>query len=134
MRIRNPLNPARAQVLAEAAFVKIVPTQVVCTDNSTEDIVLATASSVRGCTLEYSFLLPISGKIQTGTLDVIHDGATATIISNLYNYDESVGEFPGLTFSASIVGDGLVLSLTMAAIGEDPLFSYKKIDWPASEL
>jgi hypothetical protein len=134
MRLRNPLTPTRAQAAADSRYVQLIPTQVELIDNTVENVALADASSVRSVSLEYSFILPISGKTQTGELDLSHTGGTAQIIGHEYHYDETDGEFPGLSFAATIVGANLCLEITLAAIGENPLFAYKLIEWPISAL
>lgn len=131
MRIRNFLTPARAQALADARYVLEAPTQVELTDNAVESIDLGATSRYRAISLTYAFVLPIGGQSQTGQFEISQDGGSVRILSHEYNYDEAFGEFSGLSFSVSIDGSShIILEIALAAIGENPIFSYKTIDWP----
>jgi hypothetical protein len=135
MRIRNALNPARAQAVADTRYVQIVPTQVELTDNTTESISFGATSRYRAISIQYAFVLPISGKSQTGEIHISQDGGAIRILSHEYNYDEAFGEFAGLDFSVSINGSSnIILEIALTAIGENPVFSYKSIDWPVGLL
>lgn len=119
MEILNPLTKNRADSLyAQKGF-----TQLDGFDNTIDAVILGSAASCRAFIIDYSVVLPISGRSRTGRIDIAYNGTTTEITSDAYNFSGT--EISGLAFSTDVNAGNIRLVLTKTSVGEHPTLFYR---------
>lgn len=118
MELRNPLTTPRG----DARYERIEPPHMDGFDNAIDYIDLGAAADYRAFRIEYAVVLPVSGRSQTGVIEISHDGATASVNRHAYSFDEP--EITGLDFTARIDAGIVQLVFQKSAVGEDPTLYY----------
>lgn len=119
MEILNPLTKTRADSL----YVPKGFTQLDGFDNTVDAVILGSTASCRAFIVDYSVVLPVSGRSRTGRIDIAYNGTTTEITSDSYSFSGS--DISGLTFSTDINTGNIRLVLTKTSVGEHPTLFYR---------
>lgn len=119
MQLRNALSKWQSDNLYEPLKPLV---QVDLSDNNEESIVVGTTSEKR-IYLEYTFVLPLLDKSQTGTF-VITSDASGVDLDHHYSFPGT--ELDEVTFEVEINGTDILLIITTISLGENPVLTYRK--------
>lgn len=126
MITRNPLTKTQADALYQAKGF----TQNDGFDNATDYIILGAAALYQALRVTYTLILQVSGRSQTGTINISHLAGVAAIDEHAYSL--APPEITGLTFGADINVGNVRLVLTKAAVGENTTLYYRVDQFPVA--
>lgn len=98
-------------------------TQITVTDAAVSNIVLGSILTYRSFKIEY--LLDDGTNFRKGTIEVLHNGATANVSGGSY-FD--IGTITGISLDADISSGNARLNVTSSGVGSSFEFVYKIID------
>ena len=119
MEILNPLTKSRADTL----YVAKAYTRLDGFDNAVDTVILGQTVNCRAITVDYSVVLPVSGRTRTGTIEITYDGISTEISSDAYSFSGS--DISGLTFSSDVNSGNIRLVFTKSSVGEHPTLFYR---------
>ena len=109
--------------VAKFGRIGIENVQVDLTDNNTEYIVVGDATVDKEIRMDYSFQLPIGKRSISGQFVFTIDGITVGLE---HEYSFIPPEMKVVTYSASIVGTEVRLTIVTDNVGENPKLVYRK--------
>jgi len=104
--------------------------QVDFSDNTTINEVVGNKTTTRAVFLDYT--IEVIGTYESGRMMVVHDGTVANV--DLQYLPSSPPVISGLTYSASIVGNDIVLTITALNVGSILRFRYRRLDFISNSI
>lgn len=104
--------------------------QVDFSDNTTINEVIGNKNLARAVFLDYT--MEVIGTYEAGRMIVVHDGTVANV--DLQYLPSSPPVIDGLSYSASIVGNDIVLTITALNVGSILRFRYRRLDFISNSI